>query len=199
MMPVMDGIKLCRHIKQDLSTSHIPVIMLSAKNDVSDKMEGFQIGADDYISKPFSLSLLVSKVQNMMRTRIRMKEYYKKTTEIQPEKITFNAMDEELLTRAMNVVKENMDNSGFSAEDFAKAMNMSRSNLHLKLKGITGESAVEFIRKIRMNEAVRLLKDGRYSIAEISTMVGYNTPSYFAQSFKKYFGYMPSEYFKRNK
>ena len=199
MMPVMDGIKLCRHIKQDLSTSHIPVIMLSAKNDVSDKMEGFQIGADDYISKPFSLSLLVSKIQNMMRTRIRMKEYYKKSTEIKPEKITFNAMDEELLTRAMNVVKENMDNSGFSAEDFAKAMNMSRSNLHLKLKGITGESAVEFIRKIRMNEAVRLLKDGRYSIAEISTMVGYNTPSYFAQSFKKYFGYMPSEYFKRNK
>lgn len=199
MMPVMDGIKLCRHIKQDLSTSHIPVIMLSAKSDIGDRMEGFQIGADDYIAKPFSLSLLVSKIQNMMRTRLRTKEYYRKSTEIEPQKVTFNAMDEELLTKAMDVVKKNMDNSDFSVEDFARSMNMSRSNLHLKLKAITGESAVEFIRKIRMNEAVRLLKNGKYSVAEVSAMVGYNTPSYFAQSFKKYFGYMPSEYFKRRK
>lgn len=199
MMPVMDGVKLCRRIKQDLSTSHIPVIMLSAKSDVADRMEGFQTGADDYIAKPFSLSLLISKVTNMMKTRIRMKEYYKKSADIEPEKVTFNAMDEELLTKAVSAVKENMDNSEFSVEDFARAMNMSRSNLHLKLKAITGESAVEFIRKIRMNEAVRLLKDGRYSVAEISSMVGYNTPSYFAQSFKKCFGYMPSEYFKRRK
>lgn len=196
-MPVMDGIKLCRHIKQDLSTSHIPVIMLSAKDDISDRMDGFRTGADDYVPKPFSLPLLVSKVQNMMRTRARMREYFQKSVEIEPEKITFNAMEEELLRNAVKVVEENMDNSEFSAEDFARAMNMSRSNLHLKLKAVTGESAIEFIRKIRMNEAVRLLKDGRYSVAEISVKVGYNTPSYFTSIFKKYFGCLPTEYLKQ--
>lgn len=199
MMPVMDGIKLCKHIKQNICTSHIPVIMLSAKSDISAQFEALQIGADDYITKPFSLALLISKIQNMMRTRQRMLEHYSKTTEVEPEKITFNAMDEELLKRAISIVEKNMDNANFSTEDFAKAMNMSRSNLHLKLKAITGESAIEFIRKIRFNEACRLLKEGRYNIAEISTKVGFNTPSYFATSFKKYMGCLPTEYVKQQK
>ena len=117
----------------------------------------------------------------------------------EPEKITFNALDEELLKRAVEIVKNNMDNSSFSTEDFASQMNMSRSNLHLKLKAITGESAIEFIKKIRFSEACRLLKEGRYNIAEISTMVGFSTPSYFATSFKKYIGCLPTEYIKQQK
>lgn len=199
MMPVMDGIKLCKYVKQNICTSHIPVIMLSAKTDIAAQMEGLQIGADDYIAKPFPLSLLISKIQNMMRTRMRILEKYSKTMEIEPEKIAFNAMDEELLKRAIEIVEKNMDNTEFSTEDFAKAMNMSRSNLHLKLKAITGESAIEFIRKIRFKEACLLLKEGRYNIAEISTKVGFNTPSYFATSFKKYVGCLPTEYVKRPK
>lgn len=199
MMPVMDGIKLCKNVKQNIRTCHIPVLILSAKTDVKDQLEGLQVGADDYIPKPFSLSILTTKIQNMMRTRRRMLERYSKSLEVEPEKITFNAMDEALLKRAMTIVEKNMDNIEFSTDEFARDMNMSRSNLHLKLKAITGESTIDFIRKIRFSEAARLLKDGRYTVAEVSTMVGFNTPSYFATSFKKYFGYLPTEYIKKTK
>lgn len=199
MMPVMDGIKLCKNVKQNIRTCHIPVIILSAKTDIKDQMEGLQMGADDYIPKPFSLAILTTKIQNMMRTRRRMLEKYAKSLEVEPEKITFNAMDEALLKRAMAIVEKNMDNIEFSTDEFAREMNMSRSNLHLKLKAITGESTIDFIRKIRFNEAAKLLKDGRYTVAEVSTMVGFNTPSYFATSFKKYFGCLPTEYIKKSK
>ena len=199
MMPVMDGIKLCKNVKQNIRTCHIPVIILSAKTDIKDQMEGLQMGADDYIPKPFSLAILTTKIQNMMRTRRRMLDKYAKSLEVEPEKITFNAMDEALLKRAMAIVEKNMDNIEFSTDEFAREMNMSRSNLHLKLKAITGESTIDFIRKIRFNEPAKLLKDGRYTVAEVSTMVGFNTPSYFATSFKKYFGCLPTEYIKKSK
>lgn len=199
MMPVMDGIKLCKNVKQNIRTCHIPVIILSAKTDVKDQMEGLQVGADDYIPKPFSLAIITTKIQNMLRTRRRMLEKYSKSLEVEPEKITFNAMDEALLKRAVTVVEKNMDNIEFSTDEFARDMNMSRSNLHLKLKAITGESTIDFIRKIRFSEACKLLKDGRYTISEVSTMVGFNTPSYFATSFKKYFGCLPTEYIKKSK
>ena len=199
MMPVMDGIKLCKSIKQNIRTCHIPVIILSAKSEVKDQMEGLQVGADDYIPKPFSLSIVMTKIQNMLRTRHRMLERYSKSLEVEPEKITFNAMDEALLKRAVAIVEKNMDNIEFSTDEFAREMNMSRSNLHLKLKAITGESTIDFIRKIRFNEACKLLKDGRYTVSEVSSMVGFNTPSYFATSFKKYFGCLPTEYIKKRK
>ena len=189
----------CRRLKGELQTCHIPVIILSAKTDIKDQMEGLQMGADDYIPKPFSLAILTTKIQNMMRTRRRMLDKYAKSLEVEPEKITFNAMDEALLKRAMAIVEKNMDNIEFSTDEFAREMNMSRSNLHLKLKAITGESTIDFIRKIRFNEAAKLLKDGRYTVAEVSTMVGFNTPSYFATSFKKYFGCLPTEYIKKSK
>ncbi|NCC10149.1 MAG: response regulator [Bacteroidia bacterium] len=197
MMPVMDGVKLCKLVKQNIRTCHIPVIMLSAKTDLTAQMEGLHVGADDYISKPFSLTMVTTKIQNMLRTRHRMLERYSKSLEVEPEKITFNAMDEALIKRAVGIVEKNLDNVEFSTDEFAREMNMSRSNLHLKLKAITGESAIEFIRKIRFNEACKLLKDGRYTIAEVSTMVGFNTPSYFATSFKKYIGCLPTEYIKK--
>ena len=105
-------------------------------------------------------------------------------------------MDEELLKRAVEVVEKHIDDVEFSTEEFAREMFMSRSNLHLKLKAITGESTIDFIRKIRFNHACKLLKEGRYTVSEISMMVGFSSSSYFATSFKKYFGYMPSEYVK---
>ena len=198
MMPVMDGLKLCSHIKQNIATGHIPVIMLSAKTDKKDELEALKTGADDYIAKPFSMTLLIAKIQNILRTQYRLQDKVSKSMEIAPEKISFNALDEQILTRAINIVQENIDNAEFSTEEFAKAMNMSRSNLHLKLKALTGESALDFIRKIRFKEACRLLKDGRYSISEISDMVGFNTPSYFATCFKKYIGCLPTEYIKKH-
>ena len=199
MMPIMDGLKLCAAIKQNISTSHIPVIMLSAKTDSKDQMDALKSGADDYITKPFSMAVLIAKIQNILRTYHRVHDKATKSMEIAPERISYNAMDEELLKKAISIVERNIDNSDFSTEEFASEMNMSRSNLHLKLKALTGESALDFIRKIRFKEACRLLKDGRYSISEISDMVGFNTPSYFATCFKKYMGCLPTEYVKNLK
>lgn len=196
MMPVMDGVKLCKLVKQNLRTCHIPVYMLSAKADVKYQLEGLHVGADDYIAKPFSIEVLKAKTLNMLRTRYRIFEHYSKVTEVEPEKLTSNTMDEELLRKAIAVVEKNMDNVEFSTEQFAREMNMSRSNLHLKLKAITGKSAIDFIHKIRFNRACQLLKEGKYTVAEISFMVGYNTPSYFAARFKKYIGCLPTEYGK---
>lgn len=197
MMPVMDGVKLCKQVKQNLRTCHIPVYMLSAKVDVKYQLEGLQVGADDYISKPFSMEVLKNKVLNTLRTRYRIFEKYSSMAEVEPEKITNNAIDEELLRKAITVIEKNMDNVEFSTEQFASEMNMSRSNLHLKLKAITGKSAIDFIHKIRFNKACQLLKEGKYTVAEISFMVGYNTPSYFAARFKKYVGCLPTEYGKK--
>ena len=197
MMPVMDGVRLCKLVKQNLRTCHIPVYMLSAKVDIKYQLEGLQVGADDYIAKPFSMEVLRTKILNMLRTRYRIFERYSNMTEIRPEKLTSNTMDEELLRKAIAVVEKNMDNVEFSTEQFAREMNMSRSNLHLKLKAITGKSAIDFIHQIRFNRACQLLKEGKYTVSEISFMVGYNTPSYFAARFKKYIGCLPTEYGKK--
>ena len=197
MMPVMDGVKLCKLVKQNLRTCHIPVYLLSAKVDIKYQLKGLQVGADDYIPKPFSMEVLVAKILNMLRTRYRIFERYSNTIEVEPEKITTNAMDEEVLKKAIAIGEKNMSNVEFSTEQFASEMNMSRSNLHLKLKAITGKSAIDFIHRIRFNRACQLLKEGKYTISEISFMVGYNTPSYFAARFKKYIGCLPTEYGKK--
>lgn len=196
MMPVMDGLQLCKQIKQSLRTCHIPVIILSAKTDLKEQLEGLQVGADDYIPKPFSMSMVAAKIKNLFRTRHRAIEHYSHSLEIEPEKVALNPLDEELLKKAMAIVEKNLDNVEFSTNDFAREMCMSRSNLHIKMKALTGESTNDFIRKIRFNQACKLLQEGRYTVSEISGMVGFNTPSYFATSFKKYFGCLPSEYGK---
>ena len=184
MMPVMDGAKLWL-VKQNLRTCHIPIYMLSAKADIKYQLEGLQVGADDYIAKPFSMAILKAKIMNMLRTRHRIFEHYSNTTEIEPEKLTNNTMDEELLRKAIAVIERNMDNVEFSTEQFAREMNMSRSNLHLKLKAITGKSAIDFIHKIRFNRACQLLQEGKYNVSEISFMVGYNTPFLFCSTLQE--------------
>lgn len=196
MMPVMDGLQLCKQIKQNLQTCHIPVIILSAKADLKEQLEGLQVGADDYIPKPFSLVMVTTKIKNLFRTRRRAIDFYSKSMEIEPEKVALNPLDEELLKRAVEIMEKHLDDVEFTTDEFAREMCMSRSNLHLKMKALTGESTNDFIRKMRFNKACKLLKEGRHTIAEISTMVGYNTPSYFATCFKKYFGCLPSEYGK---
>ena len=194
MMPVMDGVKLCRTVKQNIETSHIPVIMLSAKSDIKWQMEGLGAGADDYIPKPFSLAIVTGKIRNMMRTRLSAIRHFAESAEVAPEKIALNKLDEEFLKKAVAAVEAHLDDCAFSADMFAEAMNMSRSNLHIKMKALTGSSSMDFIRKIRLSKACELLKDGRYSVAEVSDMVGYSSPAYFTTSFKKHFGCLPSEY-----
>lgn len=197
MMPGTDGIQLCKRVKQNLQTSHIPVIILSAKADVKEQLEGLQVGADDYIPKPFAMPVVLAKIRNLFRMRYLVRQRYSQSQEVEPDKIALNTLDQELLEKAVRVVEAHMDDVEFSTEQFAREMCMSRSGLHAKLKALTGESTNDFIRKIRFNRAAQLLKEGRYTVAEVSMMVGFNTPSYFASSFKKHFGCQPSEYGKK--
>ena len=199
MMPVMDGLQLCKRIKQNICTCHIPVLILSAKSDLKEQLDGLQLGADDYIPKPFSLMIVMAKIKNIFRIRHNIIEHYSQSQEIEPEQLSINPLDEKFLKKAIEVVEEHLDNYEFTIDDFAREMFMSRSNLHLKMKALTGGATSDFIRKIRFNKACSLLKEERYSVAEISMMVGFNTPSYFTTSFKKHFGCLPSEYVKKAK
>lgn len=199
ILPGLDGLKLCQAVKQNIRTCHIPVVLLAPDGGVEEQITGIEAGADGYLPMPLSVSLLRAKVQNLLKARYRMRHHFADDGEIDPDKITSNSMDGEFLKKAIRIVEENMDNEEFSSNDFSKALCMSRSNLHLKMKSITGESATKFIRKIRFNYACRLLLERKHSIAEISAMVGFNSPSYFATSFKKHVGCLPTEYVRSRK
>lgn len=199
MMPVMDGLSFCKTVKQNVKTCHIPIILLTAKTSVDDQIEGLHLGADDYVAKPFEMNLLEAKIQNIIKNRKRLKELFSKSTDIKPEAIAFNSLDKEFLEKAVTIVEKYLADAEFSVDLFAQEMGMSRSNLHLKMKAITGASATDFIKKIRFNEALKLLEENRYSVAEISYMIGFNSPSYFSTSFKKHFGYLPTEHIQKIK
>lgn len=193
MMPVMDGMQLCSAVKRNSETAHIPIIMVSSAVDEKDQLNALHSGADDYISKPFSLPVLTAKVRNAILSKTKLRAKLSAAEFAVPD-AAYNPADEEILSKAAEIVRKNMDNVEFSTEDFAREMNMSRSNLHLKIKAATGGSALDFIRKIRFEYACRLLREGRYTIAEISDKVGFATASYFTTSFRRYMGCLPKEY-----
>lgn len=196
MMPIKDGVKLTKLIKRNIRTCHIFVLLLTAKTEIEHQLEGLQVGADDYIPKPFLMDILVLKIQNFIRAKHRILDHYAKSMEVVPQKMTFNVVDEAFLKKAIEIVEANLSNTNFSVEEFTSEMNMGRTALHLKMKAITGESTIDFVRKIRFSKACTLLRDGRYTVAEISVLVGYSSPSYFTTSFKKYVGCSPGEYGK---
>lgn len=198
MMPGIDGIKLCQLIKRNLQTCHIPVLLLSAKGSIDAQTEGIQAGADDYIAKPFSINLLNGKIANLLKARQRLKHYYSNTIDIDTAKMTSNNLDEEFMSKAIQVVEENIGNEDFTSDELASKLCMSRSSLYLKMNSISGEPPANFIRRIRFNKACKLLLEGRYSISEIGGMVGFGSSSYFSTSFKKYVGCLPSEYIKKH-
>ncbi|WP_316748755.1 two-component regulator propeller domain-containing protein [Pedobacter gandavensis] len=194
MMPELDGLHFCKKIKQNINTSHIPLILLTAKSETSQQIKGLEMGADDYVTKPFSIELLAAKISNLLRSRKRLKEYYAASKDIVPENIAFNTLDEEFLKEAISIIELHLSDSEFSVDKFSKEIGMSRSNLYLKLKAITGESVIEFMKRIRFKKAVELMVSKRYTIAQIAYTCGFNTPSYFSTAFKNHFGVMPSEY-----
>lgn len=197
MMPELDGLHLCKRIKQNIQTCHIPVLLLTAKAETSQQIMGVEMGADDYVTKPFSISLLDAKVQGILRTRRQLREYYSATKEVIPEKITFNSLDETFIRQAIAIVETNLLEYDFSVDKFSREIGMSRSNLYLKIKAITGESVNAFVKRIRFHKAVELMESRQYTIAEISNMCGFNSPSYFSTAFKQYYGCIPSEYLSR--
>jgi DNA-binding response OmpR family regulator len=196
MMPVMDGIAFCKKLKRNIQTCHIPLILLTAKSEISDQLEGLQIGADDYLSKPFVWSVLSAKITNVFKHKQRTIRHYSNNIEANVVELSTNTLDEELLQKAKEIVIRRMENPDFSVEELSREMGMSRSNLHLKMKAITEDSTIDFIRRVRLSEACRLLTEGKYNAAEISAIIGF-TPSYFSTIFKKHKGCLPTEYARK--
>ncbi|MCH5719530.1 helix-turn-helix domain-containing protein [Niabella hibiscisoli] len=168
--------------------------MLTAKSEPAHQVKGLEAGADDYVTKPFSLPVLDAKVQNILRSRRRLKEYYSSATEIVPENIALNTLDEEFLRKAITIVEESLSDPEFSVQKFSRNIGMSRSSLYLKLKAITGESTTDFIKRIKFKKAAELLETKAHSVTEVAYMSGFSSLSYFSTSFKQYYGVLPTEY-----
>lgn len=196
VMPEMDGITLLRNIKGNANISHVPVIMLTSKSEISDRLEGIKLGADAYLAKPFSLEELHLTIDNLIDNVRRLKGKFtgalKQDDKV--EKVEVKGYDEELMERIMKVVNENLSDSDFNVEKMCDEVGVSRTQLHRKLKEMTGVPTSEFLRNIRLNEAARLIKEGKINITQVSYMVGFANNSHFSTAFKKYFGMSPTEY-----
>ncbi|MFN7118251.1 MAG: response regulator, partial [Saprospiraceae bacterium] len=193
-MPRMDGIEFCRHIKSDILTSHIPVVLLTARTSMVYKIDGLETGADDYITKPFSMQLLKVRIKNLIHIRQTLREKFSKTFDLSPSAVTVTSLDEEFLQRILDIVEHHLDDSEFSIDCLAKKMAMSRMQLYRKIKALTNETPNTLIRTIRLKRAAQLLATHQYNISEVAYQVGFSDLKYFRERFKEQFGVIPSEY-----
>ncbi len=199
MMPEMDGLELCSRVKKDPVTSHIPVVLLTARTSLIFKVEGIETGADDYITKPFSPDYLLARVKNLIDQRKALKRKFSEKLYVKPKEITLNSLDEDFLNKLMEVVEEKMSDSHFGIEEICEDIGMSKMQLYRKLKALTGLSANEFLRVQRIQRAAQLLKQGQLTVAQITYEVGFNDLKYFRSRFTEHFKMTPSEYAKKSK
>lgn len=193
MMPNKNGFELCEQVKSTWETSHIPVILLTALTDKARQLQGLGLGADDYLTKPFDMSLLVQKIRTIIRNREIVREkalklFAKDTT----EPLLTNEINDRFVKKLIEVAWENIANSGFDKEDFASAMNVSSSLLYKKVKSLTGQSPTDLIKSIRLRHASELLQSGKYTVTEVSEMCGFSSVGYFSTVFKNFFGKSPT-------
>ncbi|WP_158293174.1 response regulator [Tamlana fucoidanivorans] len=196
LMPEMDGVQFCYKIKNNVRTSHIPVIMLTALNSVEHRIEGLESGADAYIPKPFKMKLLSVRIEKLIGSRELMRKRFQTEKEITPEQVTLNSLDEEFLKSIMNFMELNMANENYWIDELASDMNTSRSTFFRKLKKLTGLAPNDFMRMVRLKRSLQLLEQGQHTIAQVSYMVGFSHPNYFGKCFRKYYGQTPSEFSK---
>ena len=209
MMPVMDGITLCRQLKEDVRTSHIPIILLTAKDSLQDKEEGYEVGADSYLTKPFSASLLRSRINNLLESRKKLITQFQaqpvsgNQTDLNEKRIiiaeALSKLDNEFIEKITLLIEENLSSEKIDITYLSDKMCMSGSTLYRKMKALTGLSTNEYIRKVKMQNAERLLLEGKFNISEIAYKVGMNSTGYFRQCFKEEFGVSPSDYLKQIK
>lgn len=203
MMPVMNGILMCRKLKEDVRTSHIPVVLLTAKDSLQDKEEGYQVGADSYLTKPFSATLLHSRIHNLLESRRLLAERFNADTAISDKRTTvaesMNKLDNDFLEKINKLIEDRLSSEKIDIGYLADNLCMSNSTLYRKMKALTGLSTNEYIRKIKMQYAERLLLEGKYNISEVAFKVGINSAVYFRQCFKEEFGMAPSDYLKKIK
>ncbi len=194
MMPEMDGIEMCTQVKRNIQTSHIPIILLTAKALVENWVEGLEIGADDYIPKPFNLTILNARVQNLIDSRKRIIKQFSKELFPDIERVSTSTLDEEFLQKTYNILEKHYTTPDFSVEDFAKEMCISKSLLYKKLKVLSDMSITDFINSYKIKKSLPLLKEGRLNVADVAFNVGYNDPKYFSRVFRKFMGMAPSNY-----
>ena len=205
MMPGMDGNEMCRELKKDVRTSHIPIILLTAKDSIQDKEEGYAVGADSYLTKPFSANLLRSRIENLLQSRRKLVEHFSlKGKGVQHEKSaaaleTLNKIDDEFLQKINKLIEARLSSDKVDIGYLSDKMCMSGSTLYRKMKALTGLSTTEYVRKVKMQFAEKLLLEGKHNISEIAFRVGMNNLYYFRQCFKDEFGAIPSEYIRKLK
>jgi len=194
MMPVMDGFELCKIIKSDVEYSHIPVILLTAKNTIQSKIEGLEIGADAYIEKPFSKEHLQAQIASLLNNREMIREYFASLPLVHIKSMAHSKADERFLETLNDTICANMEDTSLDVEKLAKIMNMSRITLYRKIKAISVLTPIEVINITRLKKAAELLAEGDHKIYEIAYMVGFSSQSNFARNFLKQFNITPTEY-----
>ena len=194
MMPKIDGITLCKMLKENIETSHIPVILLTAKSSHINQLDGYESGADDYITKPFPIDLLVLKIKNILDGRERFQKQFQLIPNLDSSKIKITSEDEKFLNLAISSVEQYIDNPDFQVHDLVRDLGMSRTLVFEKFKALIGQTPNDFIQTIRLKRAAQLLLETDYKISEIGYMVGFNNPKYFSKCFLKHFGDSPSKY-----
>ena len=200
MMPKMSGIEMCRKIKSNFETSHIPVILLTAQTAEEYTMQGLKMGADDYVTKPFNVKHLFMRCNNLVNSRKLLQQKYAKQMDNNVDILATNSADYQFMEQCVACVEQNLDNPDFDVNMFAQAMNMGRTKLFLKVKGITGQTPNDFILNIRLKKAQILLKQiDTKTVSEIAYEVGFNSPSYFIKRFRELFGVTPAQYQKGEK
>lgn len=197
MMPEMDGMELCRRVKTDLKYSHIPVILLTARAAEESKVEGLELGADDYLTKPFNFNVLKLRIKKFLEWTQRSHKKFAQKLDVAPSEITITKLDEQFIANAIKIVENHIDNSEFTVEDLSREVGLTRGHLYKKLMSITGKGPSDFIRIIRLKRAKQYLEESQYQVSEIAYMVGFNSPKIFTKNFKAEFGILPSDYAKR--
>lgn len=199
MMPKVDGFELCKRIKSNVQTSHIPLILLTARTSEDLKLTGYQSGADEYLAKPFNLEILLLRIEKLIAQKNQRQSAFSKKLEVNPKEITITSIDEQLIEKALDCMEKNMDNPDYSVQQFSQDLGMDRTVLYKKMQSITGLAPSEFIRSIRLKRAAQLLIQGQYPVAEVAEKVGFNTQKYFSKYFKEAFGVSPSKYVQNDK
>src|SRR5690606_35778865 len=194
IMPEMVGTELCHLIKQNIETSHIPVILLTSRTSLVYKFEGLESGADDYISKPFNLKEFKLRIHNLLESKERLKEKFSSQNVLIADDIEMTTPDEELLKKAFEIVEDNISNDQFDIPFFCSELGVSRSVLFVKIKAWTNLTPNNFIQEIRLNSAAKLLKQAKFSVSQVCYKVGFKDPKYFRKCFHKKFNMSPTEY-----
>lgn len=199
MMPAMDGIELCKKLKTDERTSHIPVILLSARQSEEHMIEGFETGADAYITKPFSTAILISRINNLIESRQKLREMFGKDLFVDTKAIANNVTDEAFIKKVIKIINDNLSDTGFTSDTLSAKLKMSRALLYKKIKSLTDMSVHNFIMAIRMNKATEFLLSNEYTISEVAYKVGFTVVGNFSRSFVKQFGLTPTKFIEKHK